>query len=85
MTKNLIGYKQENGCYVYVNSINDYGISVTLNVDNAIDFINEKITKTVCEYLNIRDNKKTYLSLSVNVTVTETRDKEVDTDVTTSK
>lgn len=85
MTKNLIGYKQGNGEYVYVNSINDYSISVTLNTDNAVDFINEKMAKNICEYLNARDTEKMYLPLSVNVTVTEILDKEVDVDVTTSK
>lgn len=85
MTKNLIGYKQGNGKYVYVNSINDYSISITLTTDNAVDFINEKMAKNVCEYLNARDTEKIYLPLSVNVTVTEILDKEVDVDVTTSK
>lgn len=85
MSKNLIGYKQGNGEYVYVNSINDYSISVTLNTDNAIDFINEEITKNVCEYINARDTEKTYLPLNVKVIVTEMINKEVDVDVTTSK
>lgn len=85
MSKNLIGYKQGNGEYVYVNSINDYSISVTLNTDNAMDFINEEMAKNVCEYLNTRDTEKTYLPLNVTVTVTEIIDKEVDTDVVTSE
>ena len=71
MTNYFIGYKQANGEYVYVNAINDFSISMTLNTVNAIDFLGEKMAKDVCNYLNLRDNTKHYLPLAVVTTVDE--------------
>lgn len=71
MKKYLIGYKQGNGAYVYVNSINDYSISVTINTDNAIEFFSEKIATNLCEFLNLKNKEQTYLPLMVTIDVEE--------------
>lgn len=71
MKKYLIGYKQGNGEYVYVSSITDYNISVTLDNDNAVGFFNEEISKNICNYLNLRDSEKTYIPLIVTVNIEE--------------
>lgn len=76
MTKYFIGYKQGNGEYVYVSSINDYSVSVTINYPNGIDFINEDNAKNVCDFLNDMDLEKTYIPLKVTTNVEEVTDNE---------
>lgn len=80
----FIGYKQGNGEYIYVNSINNSYIGVTLDTNGAMDFISEEIATNICEFLNLKDTEKTYLPLLVRVDVTEIIE-EADTDVITNE
>lgn len=71
MEKFLIGYKQGNGEYVYVDSIQSYNIGVTLDINNALEFFDENMAKNVSEFLNYKDNQRTYLPVIVTVNVKE--------------
>lgn len=80
MTKYLVGYKQGDGKYVYVESINSYNIGVTLDINNALEFADETMAKNMCEYIEYENKEQAFKPLCVNVEI-----KEVDVDVTTSK
>lgn len=80
MTKYLVGYKQADGKYVYVDSITSYNIGVTLDINNAIEFADETMANNMCEYLKYENKEQIFKTLCVNVEI-----KEVDVDVTTSK
>lgn len=71
MTKYLIGYKQGDGSYVYVDTINSYKTSVTLDTNNALEFKDENMAKNVCEFVNYKEHEKTYIPLKVNLNVEE--------------
>ena len=71
MEKYLIGYKQGNGEYVYVDSVNSYNIGVTLDINNALEFADENMAKNVSEFLNYKDTEKKYLPVIVTVNVKE--------------
>lgn len=80
MDKYLVGYKQGDGKYVYVDSINSYNIGVTLDINNALEFEDETMAKNMCNYLGYVNKEQVFKALNVNVDI-----KEVDTDVTTDK
>ena len=84
MEKYLVGYKQGDGQYVYVDSINSYNIGVTLDINNALEFADENMAKNMCEYLGYANNEQTFKALKVAVNITEMFE-EVDTDVTTNE
>lgn len=71
MEKFLIGYKQGNGAYVYVDSVNSYNIGVTLDINNALEFADETMAKNVSEFLNYKDTQRVYLPVIVTVNVKE--------------
>lgn len=74
MKNYFIGYKQANGEYVYVAGITEQTISVTLHLDNAVDFYDERTAYDVCMYVNMRDAMNTYIPILVETTITELTD-----------
>jgi len=80
MTKNLVGYKQSNGVYVYVDSINEYSIGVTLNSDNALQFEDNEMASNMAQFLNFKQKENKYIPVKVTITV-----EEVEADVITSE
>lgn len=84
MEKYLVGYKQGDGQYVYVDSINSYNIGVTLDINNALEFADEDMAKNMCEYLGYVNKEQTFKALKVAVNITEMFE-EVETDVATNE
>lgn len=72
----LLGYIQSNGEYIYLSGINEKNMSVTLNTNDAIDFLNMENAINVSEYVNSRDLTNTYIPIVVETTITPMSDKE---------
>lgn len=69
MNNVLIGYKQGDNNYVYVSGISKNNISITTNIEDAINF--EKEAKGIALFLNKKDDSKEYKVLSVTITISE--------------
>lgn len=78
MNKYLIGYKQANDVYVFVNDIYYSNISVTTTLEEAIDFTSAIHAQSVCAYLNLTESKFKVFNVTVKI-------EEVEKDVTTGK
>ena len=71
MDKYLVGYKQGDGQYVYVDSINSYNISVTLDINHALEFEDETMAKNMCNYLGYVNKEQEFKALKVNIDIKE--------------
>lgn len=71
MEKYLIGYKQGNGEYVYVDKISKSNIVVTLDFNEAMNFMSKEIAIVLTGLLNLMDSEKDYLPLKVELNITE--------------
>lgn len=69
MDKTCIGYKQGDNNYVYVSGISKNNISITTNIEDAINF--EKEAKGIALFLNKKDDSKEYKVLSIEIKITE--------------
>jgi len=85
MKKYLIGYKQANDSYVYVNTIEQYNIRVGNIVEAGLDFVNETMATNVCEFLNKKDMEHTYVPIIVTTNIEEIVIEEVVEDVITNE
>ena len=68
--KYLIGYKQDENTYLYVNGINT-NISVSMNYASALDFLEEEYAKSICSFLNEYDKNKEYIVLKYQYSIKE--------------
>lgn len=84
MDKYLVGYKQADGKYVYVDSINSYNIGVTLDINNALEFEDNTMAKNMCDYLGYVNKEQVFKALKVTIDIVEMVE-EVETDVATNE
>ena len=68
--KYLIGYKQNEDTYLYVNNIGTT-VGVTLAYYGAIDFISEKDANNVCNFLKKYDAEHEYIVLKYEYSIEE--------------